>query len=151
MAGLLTSEALAWIGKSDPPVTEVVTQREIRKYAMATAQRLKKYLEGEEAPPLFHSHFFQPLAPLGELQVDGHVMDPLIPPLPLHRVMAGGRETEFHRPIRAGDSLTATRTLAELYEKEGRTGPLIFVVVELRVSDSRGRPVVTERYTRILR
>ena len=151
MAGLLTPEALAWIGKSEPPATEQVTRREIRKYAVATGQRVQKFLDGDEAPPMFHAHFFQRIAPLADLQEDGQVPDPLLPPLPLQRVMAGGRDVEFHRPIRPGDTLSATRTLVELYEKQGRTGPLIFMVVEMRVVDGNGRPVVTERRARILR
>lgn len=151
MAALLTPEILAWVGKSAPPVTETVSRREIRKYAMASGQRVKKFLDGDEAPPMFHSHFFERIVPLEELETDGHVPDPLMPPLPLHRVMAGGREMEVHRPIKPGDTLTATRTLVELYEKEGRTGPLIFAVVQMKVVDDKGEPVITDRWTRILR
>ena len=151
MAALLTPETLAWIGKSAPPVTETVSRRDIRKYAAASGQRLKKYLDGDEAPPMFHSHFFERIVPLDQLEPDGHAPDPLMPPLPLHRVMAGGREIELHRPIKPGDTLTSTRTLLELYEKEGRTGPLIFAVVRMSVVDDARKPVITDRWTRILR
>jgi hydroxyacyl-ACP dehydratase HTD2-like protein with hotdog domain len=148
---LLTPELLAWIGRSEPPVTEQVTRREIRKYALASGQTLSKYLNGDEAPPLFHSHYFDRLAPLDELEEDGHVPETIYPPLPLKRIMAGGREIEYFRPIRAGDVLTGTRSLFDLYEKEGKSGPLIFVVIQLRVTDQAGNPVVVERYTRIFR
>lgn len=151
MASLLTPETLAWIGRSATPVTETVTRREIRKYAAATEQRQRKYLDGDEAPPMFHAHYFQEIVPLDEMQSDGQSPNELTPPLPLKRVMAGGREIEYHRPIVPGDTLTATRTLVDLYEKEGRTGPLIFVVIEMRVTDRDGKPVVTEKRTRIMR
>ena len=151
MAGLVTPEALSWIGRAAPPITETVTRRDIRKYAVATNQRLPKYLAGDEAPPMFHAHFFQEIVPLDAMQPDGQAPNELTPPLPLKRVMAGGRDVTIHRPIMPGDTLTATRTLIELYEKEGRTGPLIFVVIEMRVTDPSGEPVVTERRTRIMR
>ena len=39
MSDLLSEELLANIGKQAPPRTEVVTRRDIRKYAIATGQR----------------------------------------------------------------------------------------------------------------
>jgi hydroxyacyl-ACP dehydratase HTD2-like protein with hotdog domain len=151
MAGLLTLEARAWLGRTAPPLTEMVSRREIRKYSIATGQRLPKYLHGDEAPPMFHAHFFQDLVLLEEMQPDGQSPNELTPPLPLQRVMAGGREIEYFRPIVPGDTLTATRTRVDLYEKDGRSGPLIFVVIEMRVTDAQGKPVVTEKRTRIMR
>ncbi len=47
--------------------------------------------------------------------------------------------------------LTATRRLAELIEKQGRTGPLIFVIVETEITAADGEKILSERYTRILR
>ena len=149
MAGLLTEQQLSWIGRADPPVTEQVTRREIRKYALASGQRLQKYLNGDEAPPLFHSHYFDRLVSMDELEPDGHLPEPLCPPLSLHRVMAGGREIEYFRPIRPGDVLTGTRSLVEIEEKQGKSGPLIFVTLQIRVTNQAGEPVVVERYTRI--
>ena len=49
MSGLLSPELLANIGKTAPPRTEVVTRRDIRKYSIATDQRQRKYLDGDEA------------------------------------------------------------------------------------------------------
>jgi hydroxyacyl-ACP dehydratase HTD2-like protein with hotdog domain len=65
--------------------------------------------------------------------------------------MAGGLEIQYHQPIRAGDVLTADRTLTAIYEKEGRSGPLIFYEVVLEVTRGDGTAVVTEKTTRILR
>ena len=149
MPNLLTDGQLSWIGRADPPVTETVTRREIRKYSLASQQLLPKYLNGDEAPPMFHSHYFDRLVTLDELEPDGHLPEPLCPPMPLHRVMAGGREIEYFKPIRPGDVLTGVRSLVDIYEKEGKSGPLIFIVIEVRVTNQQGEPVVVERYTRI--
>ena len=75
----------------------------------------------------------------------------VVPSLPLKRVMAGGTELTLHRPIVPGDRLTGTRTLIDIYEKKGRSGPLIFSVYELVVVDADGVPVLVERQTAIAR
>ena len=53
--------------------------------------------------------------------------------------------------IRAGDVLVGNRTLTNIYEKEGRSGPLIFYEVVLEVTREDGSPVLTEKTTRLLR
>ncbi len=148
---LLTPELLANIGRSSPPRTEVVTRRDIRKYSIATNQRQRKYLDGEVAPPLYHVALFWDVVELDELTPDGVSIDTLLPKFPLERAMAGGLNIQYHDRIRAGDVLVATRTLTDIYEKEGRSGPLIFYEVVLNVKRDNGEPVITEKTTRILR
>ena len=82
---------------------------------------------------------------------DGVSIDGLLPKFPLERAMAGGLDITYHDKIRAGDELVATRTLTDIYEKEGRSGPLIFYEVVLEVARADGTPVVTEKTTRLLR
>ena len=151
MPPLLTAAHRARIGTSTPPVTETVTRREIRRYAVATRQRAARHREGDEAPPLFFTRFFDTIPSLADLQPNGQTLDPLTHGLPLARQMAGGSRIAFHRPIRPGDPLTAVRTLTGLEEKHGRSGPAIFCTIEMRVTDGAGEPVVTETHTRILR
>lgn len=151
MSTTLDSELLARIGCSSPPQTEVVTRRDIRKYAIATGQRQRKYLDGDEAPPTFHVALFWPVVPLDELSPDGVSLDRLFPEVPGKRPLAGGLKIEFHRPIRPGDVLTSTRTLTDIYEKRGSSGSLIFIEVVMRVVNANQEPVLTEITTRILK
>lgn len=151
MSGLLTDELLANIGRSSPPKTEIVTRRDIRKYSVATGQRIRKFLDGDEAPPLFHIALFWEVVELEELNPDGVFIDALVPDFPLKRAVAGGVKLEFHRPIVPGDVLTARRTLTEIFEKSGSSGPLIFYVIVTKVEDADGEPVLTEKNTRIMR
>ena len=65
--------------------------------------------------------------------------------------MAGGIENTYHQAIRPGDVLILTRTLTNIYEKSGSTGPLIFVVYTIRVETDSGEPVMDETRTRIFR
>ncbi|MGI9325836.1 MAG: FAS1-like dehydratase domain-containing protein [Pseudomonadales bacterium] len=148
---LLTPELLANIGKQAPPRTEIATRRDIRKYAVATAQTEPKFIAGDEAPPLYHVALFWDVVPLEELTPDGVSVDTLLPKLPLERAMAGGLNIEYHRPIFADDVLIANRTLTNLYEKEGRQGPIIFYEVVMQVHTDAGDPVLTETTTRLLR
>ncbi len=148
---LVTPELRAAIGRTGPAVTVEVTRREIRKYAVATRQRLKRYLDGDEAPPMFHYMLFRELEELDRLRSDGLSRDSLIPELPLPRVMAGGSETRYVRPIKPGDVLVGTPKIAEIFEKSGAQGPLVFVVTELRVETDQGELVLVERSTRIAR
>jgi hydroxyacyl-ACP dehydratase HTD2-like protein with hotdog domain len=151
MGSLLTAELLAHIGQSAPPKTELVTRRDIRKYAVATGQRKAKYLDGDEAPPMFHLALFWDVVELDQLTPDGLSIDALLPKFPLERQMAGGLKIDYHRPILAGDILVATRTLTDIFEKQGSQGPLIFYEVVMRVETESGEPVLTETATRILR
>jgi len=151
MSALLTPELLANIGKRAPPDFEVVTRRDIRKYAIASGQTQRKYLDGDVAPPLFHVALFWPVVPRERLTPDGVAGDELVPRLPLERAMAGGLDIEYHGELRPGDEVVATRTLTNLYEKAGRSGPLIFYEIVMEVRRKSGELLVTEKTTRILR
>lgn len=151
MSALLTPELLANIGKSAPPKKELVTRRDIRKYSIATEQRLNKYIEGSEAPPLFHIALFWDVVDQDQLTPDGLSKDSLLPEFPLKRAMAGGWKIKYHRPIFAEDQLVAKRTLTDIYEKQGSKGPLIFYEITTEIETGSGEPVLTEKITRILR
>ena len=148
---LLSEELLSHIGRSSAPRTEIVSRREIRKYAIATGWKKKEYLDGDVAPPLFHLPLFWDIVELDQLSPDGVSIDRLLPKFPLEKAMAGGLDIEYFRPIHAGDVLVATRTLTNIYEKSGSQGPIIFYEVVMRVETEAGDLVLTEKTTRLLR
>lgn len=151
MPGLITEDLRSQIGLSPESRTELVTRRDIRKYSVATGQRLRKFLDGDEAPPLFHMALFWDVVERDRLSPDGVALDNWLPEFPLKRAMAGSLKLEFHRPILPGQTLTARRTLCDMYEKQGSSGPLIFYVVSTEVVDESGSAMLTEYATRILR
>ena len=148
---LLTPDLLATIGRQSEPQREIVTRRDIRKYAVATGNRQRKYLDGDLAPPMFHLPLFWDVVELDQLTPDGVSIDSLLPKFPLEKAMAGGLNIEYHKPVRPGDWLTATRTLTDIYEKEGRSGALIFYEVVMDVVNDEQELVIREKTTRILR
>ena len=151
MPNLLTDEIKSWIGRSDPPQRVEITRRDIIKYAMATEQKQEKYLNGDEAPPMALFGAYAPILAPKDLGPDGRNPDTLLPELPLKRVMAGGIQQKHFRPIRAGDVLIMQRTLVDIFEKEGKTGPLIFIVYEVDAKTEDGEMVMQQTQTRIVR
>jgi acyl dehydratase len=63
----------------------------------------------------------------------------------------GEQEFEYRRPIRAGETLTLTGRIADIYEKTGGSGTLDFVVLETEATDAGGRQVFFSRNTLISR
>ena len=148
MSDLISDDIRAWIGRSDPPIRFEVTRRDIVKYAVATEQLQEKYLRGDEAPPMFLFGADRPLVALNELGADGLRRDTLLPELPLKRVMAGGIRQRYHRPIRPGDVLLIKKSIIDIYEKKGSSGPLIFVEYSISVTTEDGDLVLEETQTR---
>ncbi len=160
MSTLLTDEHRAWIGHKEPPIHVDVSRRDIVKYSIATEQVLQKYLQGDEAPPMFVFNLFGPLRQVSEMRSDGLPRGSgresgsgkgSGPKLPLQRVMAGGTELILQRAIRPGDRLTGVQRIVDIYEKQGSQGPLIFTVRALRVTDAEGQLVLEEVQTGIAR
>jgi 3-methylfumaryl-CoA hydratase len=85
---------------------------------------------GDPLPPLWHWLYFLPFPRQSELGPDGHARrGGFLPPVPLPRRMWAGGRIEFHHPLRVGETVTRTSRIVEVRHKEGRTGPLVFVLV----------------------
>jgi len=151
MPGLISEDLRSQIGLSPEPRTELVTRRDIRKYSVATGQRLRRYLDGDEAPPLFHLALFWDVVEQDTLSPDGVALDSWLPEFPLKRAMAGKLKLEYHQAILPGQTLRAHRTLCGMFEKQGSSGPLIFYEVSTDVYDESDSIVLAEHATRILR
>jgi acyl dehydratase len=63
----------------------------------------------------------------------------------------GEQEFEYARPVRAGETLTLTGRIADVFEKVGSTGTLDFVVLETEARDVDGEAVFSSRNTLISR
>ena len=63
------------------------------------------------------------------------------------RGLDGGIEYEFFCPVRAGDILTALPRIIDIYEREGKTGKMVFVVTEITYTN-QNRHVVWIKFSR---
>jgi acyl dehydratase len=61
----------------------------------------------------------------------------------------GEQEFEYVRPVKAGETLTLTGRVADVYDKTGSSGTLDFVVLETEACDAAGAPVFFSRNTLI--
>jgi 3-methylfumaryl-CoA hydratase len=101
---------------------------------------------GDPVPPLWHWLFFLPIHKQSELATDGHAKrGGFLPPVPLPRRMWAGGRFEFRRPLRIGDALTRTSRIVDAQSKEGRTGPLVFVVVRHEIGNAEGIALIEEQ------
>jgi 3-methylfumaryl-CoA hydratase len=111
---------------------QAVAEDDITAFPLtALAATLDREESGHTVPPLWHWLYFLPVAPLSEVGPDGHPKrGGFLPPVPLPRRMwAGGRLT-FHAPLKIGERAKRTSTIANIEDKTGRSGRLVFVTVQ---------------------
>jgi len=126
-----------WVGRSES-VSDIVTATPYAALSATFDRPPERPPAGTPLPPLWHWLYFLPLAAQSDIGPDGHPKrGGFLPPVPLPRRMWAGSQLDFHRPLRVGDALTRTSTIADVTEKTGRTGTLVFVKVrhEIRRGD----------------
>ena len=72
-----------------------------------------------------------------------------IPPTHCRFRLNGGIHVEYGEPIRPGDVITGVRSLADVTERTGRRGPMLFTVTADRWSNQRGDFVKLHHFTAV--
>ena len=97
-----------------------------------------------EAPPLSHWLYFLPRARQSEIDIDGHPKrGGFLPPVALPRRMFAGARLAFQAPIAIDAALARVSTIADVAEKTGASGRMVFVTVRHEVF-ADGAPALTE-------
>ena len=65
--------------------------------------------------------------------------------------MYAGDDFEFFAPIEPGDTLTCRERVVDIYERQGRSGHLIFVIREKGFTNQHGDLVLVRRGTIVYR
>jgi hypothetical protein len=115
---------------------------------------------GLVAPPLFPVHMFQRGAadpdPLERAWEDPGYDGSKSPtamfglpalPIPLKRLLNAGVEVEFLQQARPGERISVINRYADIFEKKGRNGPMVFAVVERRFFNQDREPLLIYRQT----
>lgn len=158
----LTEEVLSYIGRRGEPVTGYpITEHEVRRFCYAVNHLNPAYVDpgydegGLLVPSAFLSIPFDTDVPLSELTEDGIPEIPkgaIMPPLPqLKRRLWGGMEVEFFQPLHIGDVLTKQYRVLDIYEREGGSGSMVFMIMEWTYSNQNGDKVAVEVNTIIAR
>jgi len=139
-------ELKEWIGKAQS-VSDVVTPTPYAALCAMLDRPAERPLPGTRLPELWHWLYFLPLCPQSELGPDGHPKrGDFLPPVALPRRMWAGSQVEFHEPLSLGDALTRVSTIADVSEKSGRSGPLVFVRVRHEISRCGGPACLLTEY-----
>jgi 3-methylfumaryl-CoA hydratase len=133
-----------WIGKTEVR-SDVVTAGPVVALSATLDREDPAPQPGDPLPLLWHWLFFLDRHRASELGPDGHARrGGLLPPIPLPRRMWAGSRFEFHHPLRVGDQMTRETRVIDIKEKQGRSGPLVFVVVRHEISNLSGLAITEE-------
>lgn len=137
-----------WIGNEERKV-DVVTIGLADRFRATLGSRV--VAPGDALPLAIHWCLAPAAVPAEEIGGDGHpARGGFLPPVPLQRRMWAGGELKFLRPLQVGDSVERLSRIADIVEKVGRTGRLVFVTVEHRISTDAGL-AVSERQDLVYR
>ncbi len=123
----------AWIGRSET-LHDTVTTAPVTAINATLDHPPLAVAAGTPLPPLWHWLYFLPMHRQSEIGADGHAKrGGFLPPVPLPRRMWAGSQFNFVSPLRVGDRIERTSTIADVSSKEGRSGSLVFVKVRHEV------------------
>ena len=136
----------SWQERSET-MSDVITAAPLRALS-ATLDRDDPVPEdGSAVPALWHWLYFLPHARQSEIGPDGHAKrGGFLPPVPLPRRMwAGGRlRWEAGNPLRMGQQVQRVSTIRSVQHKTGRSGELLFVLVEHKYLNAHGLALTEE-------
>lgn len=137
-----------------------VTKRDIKRFAQAIGEANPVHFDQDYAahtrygtivaPPLFCQMFTFEDVPPDWLPPDGSPSE-IDVPIPAQRTVGGASSYEIFQRVKAGDQITATSVLKDVFSKDGASGRLYFIIVETEFSNQRGEPVAKETATYIKR
>jgi acyl dehydratase len=139
----------SWIGKEFDRYTYQVTKEEVIEFAKSVGESNPLYTDEEYARTTPYGGIIAP--PTFCLVFRSHAM---LPDLKLNygkRGLDGGKECQFYAAIRPGDTITGVDRIAEVYEKTGRSGNMIFIVRESEMTNQHGKKVAVIRQSLIRR
>jgi acyl dehydratase len=138
-----------FVGKTHAPRSYEVGREKIREYARVVGETNPIHHEPDAAraagfanvvaPPMFCVVYSAPA-------MGPAVLDPQLG-IDLARMVHGGQEFEWHEPVVAGDEITTTVTVKDIYEKNG----MEFYIWESQSQNQDGASVVKGTWTNIVR
>ncbi len=145
-ASAITQEMKDVIGVESDPVAYDIEKGAIVKFAQAI----------EDSNPIFNDEAAARRTRYGGIVAPPTFLRSAIParpkvplPNPHSANLDGGSEWEYFEPVRPGDRITVTNKVANLYEREGRLGNMLFVVRETTYVNQFGTTVALQRTTSI--
>jgi hydroxyacyl-ACP dehydratase HTD2-like protein with hotdog domain len=141
----------SFIGHEFPSFTVDVEKGRRRFFAKAIGETNPIYIDESAAVKAGYRALPAPPTIPFSLDMDGPELLPVLRVLQLDiaRVLHGSQEFEYHAPICAGDRITVTSRISDIFDKKG--GALEFVVMESSYSNQDGDLVAQARNTLVYR
>jgi hypothetical protein len=127
----------ARIGKAEPSTEATVEAGHLTRFVEAIGDPNPRWKN--EAPPTFLVALVPVSMHLEEAEEYGQGW------------LNGGNRFEYMEPVKVGDRITATGQVADVYEKTGGSGSLLFIIFETEYANQHGRTVAKLRGTAIRR
>lgn len=137
------------IGLTGKPYIFDVEKRHIRQFAEAIGDENPLYVDEEYAAKSIYGGIIAP--PSFPIVISQESEGSIELPLDYNRMLHGEQEFIYQRPIRLGDRLTCQTKVADVYERQGKTGQMQFLVLETELKDEAGEVVVIGRTNIIYR
>lgn len=133
-----------WLGKTET-LQDTVTSAPVKALAATLDRPDPAPSKGTFLPELWHWLYFLPCALQSEIGVDGHPKrGGFLPPVPLPRRMWAGSRIQWLAPLAVGDEIERISKIQSVTHKAGRTGDLIFVLVQHQISNQHGLALIEE-------
>lgn len=139
------------IGHEFPSFTVDVEKGRLRFFAKAIGETNPIYTDEVAAREAGHRALVAPPTFTMVLDMEGPEFLPFLDLLNMDiaRILHGSQEFEYFAPIYAGDSITVTARIADMFEKKG--GALEFVVMQHSYTNQDGELVVKSTNTLVHR
>lgn len=146
-----TAAISEWLGRQRTDDDDV-SLGAVRRLAATLDRDPDAFKPGSELPEAWYAILFGPTARQSEIGADGHPRTgDFLPAIPGSRRMFAGRRTTFHKPLRVGDLVQRTSTVADAQSKNGRSGPLVIVTVVHELSTASAGLAVREEQDLVYR
>ncbi|MFQ5860420.1 MAG: MaoC family dehydratase N-terminal domain-containing protein [Dehalococcoidia bacterium] len=146
-AAILTEQMRSQaIGNKGLPVTVEVEKGAILRFAQAIEDPNPLWNDEVQARKSRYGGLITPPTFLRSLS---YGRPPLPFDLPLERRLDGGSEWEYFEPVHPGDRITVVAELVDMTERQGRLGPMVFLVFQVTYTNQFGQVVATQRSTNI--
>ena len=144
-----TAHLKDWIGRNEK-VEGVASPVPLAGLAALLDHEVPPWRDGE-LPPLAHWFYFLGHTRQSEIGGDGHTKrGGFLPPIELPRRMWAGSRIGFHATVAIGSAMTRRSTVANVVEKTGASGTMVFVTVQHEIL-SGGALAITEEQDIVFR
>ncbi|HVM95238.1 MAG TPA: MaoC family dehydratase N-terminal domain-containing protein [Candidatus Acidoferrales bacterium] len=135
------------IGNTGTPVTMHIERGKIREFAKAIKDDNPIYFDEAHAKKVAGGIVPPPTFTMTSGFWDDGPRKPLLT-YDVRRLLHGEQEFEYLAPVHAGDVLTGTTRVSDVYEKQGsRGGTMTFGTIETTYTNQHGEEVMISRST----